>query len=181
MLIILQPNDFSWARVTGPSALLRGLTYASVVSALSANWLCCGLYGLGWSHLHFWQRIHCKVGWRRCMDCGSLIIHLAQASSHCCHLVSRAAREGKPQCTGTFQFSACFTLAMVPWHKASSVPRPRTMWEACTYHSCCCNSLLPQWLMKQPCSSVEKQWTIDKPDSRVLVSQKRFLLFFRKS
>ena len=45
------------------------------------------------------------------MGPGSLITHLTHAS---CYLVSRAAREGKLRCASSFQFSACFTLAIVP-------------------------------------------------------------------
>lgn len=57
------------------------------------------------------------------MGPGSLIIHLTHASSHGCSLVSRAAREGKPWCASTFQFSACFTLASVPVNKANSMAK----------------------------------------------------------
>lgn len=49
------------------------------------------------------------------------IIHLGQASSYCCHLAWRGAREGKLQCASTSQFFACFTLAIVPLDKGSSI------------------------------------------------------------
>lgn len=87
-------------------------------------WLCWGLDGLSWSHPHLAVGSPSAVVER---------IHGSWASHHPPHphfftllfSVPRAARGGKPWCASAFQFSAGFTLAMVPSDKANSIAKAK--------------------------------------------------------
>lgn len=99
-------------------------------------------------------------------------------------LKSSKRGKGNPSVQALFNSLLASHLSLSHWTKfhlqghGQCGRRYRQTWTNC---SCYCDRQQLQWFTKSPSSSLEKYLTTDKPGSGMLVSQKRFWLFFRKS